>query len=387
MQLVRDPCRGPLVRSVGHVHPGAVTERLRTTFSAGTTVSSIGVASSLNLQSSGYVVWFPSYHNDGTSASQSGGTAGQTTVLTPANMFVFSSNTPNAGPSNSASTGGAGTASSSVPLSGLETTGQFIEDPAFLQLGATSPFVRATTLSACLQLDYLSTYTALAGQVCTVQNYSLASFIQNINDPGAVPMFPSVDQIFAHAAERQRLQPEGVEVIWRPSDSSSIPRVSANSLAGTTQKGMVLDAPFWLGNFAAGANQDYTRVCASQPNEVFGICIAWRNLPSGGASINAVKVVDLELAARNGQIEELRTGEPPKLPSTTIDTVVNALDSMSPGWQSSLRKVVTDGAKRVGMTAMNYGMSTLMASVYGGGVPYQAIGAIAGASRLALTNR
>lgn len=364
LKLVSDPCMGPLVRSVGHVHPGAVTERLRSTFSQGAIANS-----GANLNTSGYIVWFPSYHNEGLSTA-----LGSAVAYNPGNAFLFSSSTPLVPPTNTTALP-AGLVNGTAAVD-LGVSGNFLEDPAFSQLGGTSPFVRATTLSACLQLDYTGSLSTIAGQVCCVQNYSLASFIQNTNAGGAVPSFPSVDQIFSHAAERTRLHPEGAEVIWRPTEDSSIPRTAGVKDQGFQQTDLVLDAAFWIG--AVGG--DYTRVAATNPSEVNGICLAWRGVPANSLSINMVKVVDFELSARNGQIEEIRTGVPASEPATTIDTVVNVLDDAMPGWQSNLRSMAM-GAARSGASAAMGGVSRLLREVWSGGKPYQAVAGLRGGMR------
>lgn len=365
LKLVSDPCMGPLVRSVGHVHPGAVTERLRSTFTSGYRWDGSGTVG-VPLSTSGYIVWFPSYHNDGLTAAGVPGAA-----YSPANMYLFTSTTPGTAPVNATATP-AGQCNNATGMDVL-VSGNFLEDPAQPQLTGTSPFVRATCLSACLQLDYIGSLSAISGQVACVQNYSLASFIQNTNAAGgAIPSFPSVDQVFAHAAERSRLHPEGAEVIWRPTEDSSIPRTAGARDQSFQQTDLVLDAPFWVG--AVGS--DYTRVCATNPNEVYGMCLAWKNVPAGTLSINAVKVVDFELAARNGQIEEIRTSVPASEPSTTIDSVINVLDDVAPGWQSNLREMAADAAHGA---AVNVGR--LLREVWSGGKPAQARAGLIGGMR------
>jgi hypothetical protein len=375
LKLVSDPCMGPLVRSVGHVHPGAVTERLRTTFTSGYRWNGTATVA-VDLSTSGYIVWFPSYHNDGLTPS-----GVPSAAYSPGNLYLFTSTTPGTAPVNATATP-AGQCNNSTGMDVL-ISGNFLEDPAQPQLSGTSPFVRATCLSACLQLDYIGALSAISGQVACVQNYSLASFIQNTNaSGGAIPAFPSVDQVFAHAAERSRLHPEGAEVIWRPTEDSSIPRTAGARDQSFQQTDLVLDAPFWVG--AVGA--DYTRVCATNPNEVYGMCLAWKGVPAGSLSINAVKVVDFELAARNGQIEEIRTSVPPSEPSTTIDSVINVLDDVAPGWQSNLRDMASEAAHGA---AVNVGR--LLREVWSGGKPAQAKaglrGMIGGMGHMSLMDR
>lgn len=361
--LLLDPCNGPLVRAVGSVHPGAVTERIRLT-SASFLDGLAPVASLAN----GYIVWFPTFHNTG---SIDGGVSG---VYSPANCFYYHSALSSTVPINTAALPGG--VASGIAGNGASNTGVFLRDPGTANLTSASPFVRATTLSACLQMDYTGALSAISGQVAVVQNFSLASFITNINT-GAIPAFPSVDAIFAHAADRERLHPEGAEVIWRPTDQSVIPRTTAAAQSGSAQTDLVTDAAFWSGS----PGVDHTRVCATNPGEIFGICIAWKGVPVNSLSFNAVKVVDFELAPRNNQIEEIRSMESPALASTTIDSITNMLDGLSMGWQSSLRKMSYDAARAampgVGSAILDT-VSPLLANVYSGGHPYHARAALRG---------
>jgi len=366
-RLLRDPCNGPLVRAVGSLHQGAITERLRITDSS--FLDGIGYLPS---KANGYIVWFPSYHSSGTFG-------GSTNVAyTPANLFYYHSTSSSTPPTNTVvDPAGLGTG---VAADGASTTGTFLRDPANNQLlGATTPFDRATTLSACLQADYIGVLSALSGQVCTVSNFSLASFITNSGVPGAIPAFPSVDTIFSYAAKRERLHPAGAEVIWRPTDQSSIPRTGGQMNQGNfVSDSPIVDAPFWTGSKGVHT----TRVVATNPNEVFGVCVAWKGVPVSGLSFNMVKVVNLELAARSAQIEEIRTGTSSALPSISIDAVVNAIDSASPGWQSSLSAGAHSMASSIGRGAMDAVMNRasgivsdvgpLLTNVVSGGMPFQA---------------
>jgi len=299
-------------------------------------------------------------------------------------MYVFSSGLSTTTPTNT-SAAPAGTAL-------IDTTGLFLRDPANVQLDPATPFSRGTTVSACLQMDVLAQLSTISGQVAVVSNFSLSNFIRNTGTPYATapPQFPSVDEIFAFAATRQRIHPEGAEVIWRPNAQQSVPRTSGELSSGVTlaSSSVVPDAAFWAGTAAVHA----TTVCAANPNEVYGICLAWKGYSSTAAllSFNAVKVVNLELSPRSNQIEPVVHAVPRSVPFTNVESITNKLDEMSPGWQNSLISKMKDmgvggsssagatsyssmlGAAGIGAAASNREVRDLLSIVWSGGTPWQA---------------
>lgn len=305
MKLILNPCHGPLVRSVGTVVPGAVIERVRSTVTLDTSVND-----------SGYIVFFPSYHGSGVTTGYSNGS-----------IFLYTTPDPTVGPVNTAALPlGAGAATA--------TNGRFIGDPIVGSLGPTSPFVRAQCLSACVQLDCLTALSTVAGQVAIVSNYSMAALNINSGATGSTLQLPSVDAVFAYAATRERLNLDGHEVRWRPSDHAAIPRTRAADDSSVAAVGPIADAVMWQG-LASGLGE-VTKDVTVDPASANAICIAWRGVPKATSShvLNIVKVVSLELAARNNCIEQIPTGTSSDSVATTIDSVTNMLDrTFRTGWQ------------------------------------------------------
>lgn len=297
-----NPCHGPLVRSVGTVGLGQITERVRSTLTFPQTATDIN----------GYVVWFPSYHNPNSGDGY------------PANYFVFTNSLTSTAPLNN----------STNPLGTIaeNTTGLFYADPASPTVATSSAFSRARSLAACLQVEYLGALSSASGQVAVISNFSFNAF----NRGGATSTTitaPTVDQLFSYAHDRKRLQMTGHEVVWRPSDAQSVFRGSG-TFAGTATD---LRADAIMRRGTATANT--TVVCSTQPADIYGICIAWRGVPPTALcmSINAVKVVDCELAPSGNNIEPTYvSAEAPVtgVLGSTISSITNYLDSYVPNWQS-----------------------------------------------------
>lgn len=325
MNVILDPCGGPLVSTLATSLPGQLVERVRSTF----TIPADPVSGDYT---NGYIVWFPSYHNDGYTdlATLTGLTSFS------GNCFVFSNSSASALPDNVG-----------IMTTGLKSTGAFLKDPAHTLLNSTSPFSRAQTVSACLQLDYVGSLSNLKGQVAVVQNYSLAEFIYNSGAAFATtPALPSVDQVFAYAAKRERLPLEGCEAIWRPSTASSIMRTNGSfgDGASITYAGATIpDACLYHQAVAP------TYPVATDPSAVKGICIAWKGAMSAinsvNLSFNLIKVVSVELAPRSSMIESIPHGVPMAKTAFTPEDATNWLDTNMTGWQSS----ITDGMKSMSL--------------------------------------
>jgi len=240
--LVANPCMGPISRTIGS---GAVTERVRST------ISGTNSATAVN----GYVVWFPTYHNRGNVAASS-------------NILYYESTGTNSVPVNSTAN----------PLGciGVSTTGVAVLDPASNVIGGAGAFGRGKTHAACLQLDYVGRLSDVSGQVAIIKNFPLKGMFSNDTSP--VLIAPTIDQLFAYASERERLQITGHEVIWRPTDGSSVYRTAGSERPGT---GGVSPDTAWT-NGVAGTSQ--STLSATDSDEMYGICIAWRGVPSFGLS-------------------------------------------------------------------------------------------------------
>jgi len=246
-----------------------------------------------------------------------------------------------------------------------------------------------------MQMDELGTISTIAGQVAIVSNFSLAAFIRNSGTPysTAAPQFPSVDEIFAYASARQRIHPDGCEVIWRPNTQQCVPRTNGALSEGTnlSVSSIVPDACLWAGtpNATTGST---TNVVAANPNEIYGICIAWKgaNAAADSRSFNCIKVVNLELAPRSNQIEPV-VHSTHGTPLINIESISDAFDKIDPGWQSSIlqsmkqMKLVSDSplvnVAAVGTVGASVGMNNqrirrMVSDVFTGSNPFNARGSI-----------
>lgn len=322
-RLIMQPCHGPLTRTLSPMNTAAVTERVRTSVIVNST------------DANGYVVWFPGYHNNAAAGGFS-------------NMFYYTTATSSAGPNNSGA----------LPLGAGGVSGINVSDPSTPNLTSTSAFSRARTSSACLQLEYIGALSAVSGQVATVANFTLEQWNAQSGTPGTFAPI-SVDRVFEFAAQRERLQFSGHEVVWRPTDAISIFRHNGTA-GGGTAGGTASDTVYWNGTVgSAVADQS-----ATDPANVYGLCIAWRGVPAAANTItfNAVKVVDFELSARNNQIESLA---PAAISAGTnmVDKAVQLLDDYVPGWQ---RRAINATINSIGNLAMSYAPSAMIANASSG---------------------
>lgn len=332
--LISNPCHGPLLRSVGL---GQITERVRAT----------AAANVAGTDTAGYVVWFPSYHNPGVTAEYS------------SNLFYFDNASTSVQPLN--------TTANPTGMVALATTGLFRADPASAILGSSAAFSRAKTMSACLQVEYLGALQSISGQVAIIPNLPFRAFYGTSATTVINP--PTVDTLFAYASVRQRLQVTGHEVIWRPSDDSSVFRTAGNEGSAATAV-MRADAVLRNGNPASTS----TTIASTEPDEIYGICIAWRGVPAVASclSINAVKVVDLELAPSGFAVEPTFAGlgNPAASSINPVNTVTSWLDRYVPNWQF---RAVNASINAAGQLAMNYApawaVSTITPGIRGRSYP------------------
>lgn len=325
--LISNPCHGPLVRAMG---TGSVVERVRSTISPNAVASN----------NCGYLIWFPDYHCAGGSVNV-------------ANLFLYSTSNPTVVPTN--------TIANPLGTAAVDTTGLFYPDPASTLLGSAA-FSRGQTLSACMQLDYLGQLSSAAGQVAIIKNFPFKALATS--DTSSTIVAPSVDQLFAYAAERERFQVTGHEAIYRPSDQNSILRTDglASANASVAQNA---DAPITVGGPAV--NTTFSNFISS--NSTYGVCIAWKGIAAiaNNIQLNCIKVVSLELAPSGFAIEPTFVGSHDSgYGSTPIDTATSILDENVPWWQSH---AVNTGVKVAGKLAKfyteNIGVSRVRQSVMG----------------------
>jgi len=289
IMLVANPCHGPISRTIGD---GAITERVRATVTLQVTAGN----------TSGYVVWFTYYNNGGYYTAYY-------------NLAMWENASATNTPTNS----------TAAPFGSAHATAAVaIADPANAVVQSAA-FARGKTHSACIQLDYVGQLSAVAGQVAIIKNLPLRSFFSNTTTTTLAP--PTVDGLFSYASERQRFQMTGHEVIWRPTDSSSIFRT-----AGADRPGGALSPDTCWTNGVTGSAVSTSS--ATDADEMYGIAIAWKGLTAtaGNISVNFVKVLSLELAPSGSSIESPVSNSSSF--GTPMATVTSWLDKHAPGWQS-----------------------------------------------------
>lgn len=320
-----------------------MAERLRKTFSLSNSTSTCG-----------YVVWFPTYHGKGADGV---GATNPYAIHVDANLLWFDNALSSYRPINNLTNAwGCDDA--------VATSGKFLFDPAGELLYNASTYSRAKTLAACLQLEWLGSTSETAGQVAVLQNVSLV----NLSRASSVGTFapPSVDDIFSYSGLIERTQLSGHEVIWRPSEDSSVMRQTCTQSLGSATSSAKGDTAFWSGTKGAAE----TKIASADPANATGIVIAWRGFPAGKPlSVNVVKVVELELAARNNAVETrpLSTGT-----TTKVDDVVSMLDSSFHNWQlgsvvNNAAGSLASAAGRIATAGINYGVDRLVDTAFAPG--------------------
>lgn len=317
-QLVADPCYGPLVRSVGGTTGAGVVQRIRSTYT--------------NVAANGYIVWFPSYSCGSQSVAN----------YYPYNAYVF----------EDAASSTVVTNSVAVPMGRGTTGGNFLSDPCCKLIDSgSSPtaFSRAKTLAACMNVEYSGSMSAAAGLIAKVANMSVTSFMPQ--KPGSTPSVPmTIDQMFAYANKRGRLDIAGEELKWYPTETGSVMRTPA--IEGATNaviNGTTLEDTVW---WSGVAGTSATTVTCEDSNTNNAIVIAWKGAVVGTLNINLTKVVELELNAFSNTIEE------PKGPVNTaksggVAAVTEFLDKVNPSWQTDVMNTGMRMASGMAASAVN----------------------------------
>lgn len=309
-EMVVNPCMGPLVRAPGISDGVNIVERQRVSL----TLNSLG-------RTSGYLVWFPAWQGaGGIVQSFTGGNH-------PQNCLLFQAPNNTTPPVNSVS----------YPLgsghSGVlhENSGFWIEDPSWSQLNSGT-FSRSRCTSACMQLEFLGALSTAAGQVAMVSNFSFNALIAaTLPSTAGTVRFPTVDDVFSYAATRERLDLNGHEVIFRPSDPDCLLRSDSGEFLGQLQThNSTSDALFWGG--APGTSSAI--IGASNPREAVAICIAWRSMPAVADSLtaNLIKISEYETAPLLKLVEQPHNPQV-STPGVTISSVIDKLTVMLPKWQ------------------------------------------------------
>lgn len=317
LQLVRSPCDGPLARAPGGTGTSMI-ERSRASFTP------------KEPHSNGYVLWFPSYTGVGAFGTNGTGSAnlGQNFFMyTTDSLIDAPTNTPQ-DPLGSDSTLGGG-----IP-------GKWVTDPAAELIASGSPFSRAKTLAACLQMDYVGKLADIAGQIAVVRNLSTSA----LSDGTRPIQFPSVQDMFSYAHLRERTSLEGTEVKWRPAEAEMKFRTTGGDATPyPDQAGQ--DTLFRQG-LPAASDGSASHLVDPDAADASGILIAWQGISSDQLIFNGVKVSELEIAPASHMVEQPVTSTTEK---TSVDYVIGVLDRIEPEWQTSLKR----GATMLGSAVMS----------------------------------
>lgn len=307
-EMVMNPCMGPLVRAPGIADGVNVVERQR-------------VSLSLNPagRGAGYILWFPAWQGAGTYYNPQGS-------YYPQNCLLYQAPSTSTPPSNTA-TYPLGSSNSGFGFD----TGTWITDPSWAQVNSGS-FSRSRCTSACMQLEFLGALSSAAGQVCMVSNFAFDTLIATSTGSATGAMaLPTVDQVFSYAATRERLDLNGHEVIFRPSDLDCKLRGDSGNLSTVTHShNAVPDALFYGGLPTSHASI----VGATDPRDAVAICIAWRAMPAVADTLtaNLVKISEYETAPLLNLVEQPHNPKQ-SVPGMTISSVIDKLTAMMPKWQ------------------------------------------------------
>lgn len=285
-QMIANPCDGPIV-PYASTEGGYVSRFVREL-----TLHSTGATNN------GYVVLFPDYHNDATQGQ--GG-----------NLFFYENADPTIPPVNTAAN----------PLGTGGTSGTFANDPAYNFV--TGTVCRdARTLASCIRLLYTGKLTDTQGTICSIREFSAAQFF---NGSGTLNVPPSVEQMFQFSPTEERLNPQGMELKYRPHDDTSVPRtsgVSTNALS---------DRCFTIGTSGTAA----TSIPSGDTTlgDRRAIAIAWRGIntaATGDMRFRLFKVVEWRPRMASGLVESkpVTSGD-----SDQFGKQTRILDRLLPGWQ------------------------------------------------------
>lgn len=296
-RLINDPCFGP-TENLPFTDASSIIKRVKST----------GTLQTVGANNSGYLVWYPAYHNRG-SAFGTGEAF---------NMLKFEPSASSTRCLNSIAD----------PMgTTLATSGRVLNDPLYPALNsATNVFREAATMAACLKVRYLGTTSNCQGEVCMIENLSLAQLCSQFTG-----LMPSVDEMFTLARRPMRITMEDMEVKWSPNGGDKFRGVGREGTALSVGIAGNNDSCMASGTPASAASE----LMAINPAQERGIVFAWRGLPTGTTGnlrFEATKVVRLETGALSGFCE---ARPPAEIPSSYFAAAVDALDRAAPMWRET----------------------------------------------------
>jgi hypothetical protein len=266
----------------------------------------------------GYIVWFPDYA--GVIGNES------TTAYTNANFVGFAANVGSSRPVNVLAT----PQFQSSDLAAV--SGGSFSDPSF-QWVLGEAVQDARCVAGCMQFMYTGTVTGAQGRVGFLEGITRESLLSG----GESGQAPSVNEMFAIAADVQRLPLGKLEVKYRPSDNGRQFRAEGVSNPGESTEGgdncIVAGIP--------GVNTSHMPLGGIATGAGTGIGFVWSGLPqSSDLVIEAYKAIEWRPEASAGLVMP-----PPRNVSSggnIAEAVVAKLDKHRPGWT---REVLDTGAR------------------------------------------
>lgn len=323
--MVADPCNAKLIPGLYGTSEGSLA-RLKEVIFNDTDATS------------GYFLWAPKYHNQGTE-------------LVEANLFnvvFFATNAPEV-PPNVVQFGRINT----FDLSLARNTAAHGTDPAGQLLSEENAIVMdARTLSACIRLTYTGRMERAAGQVCFVDNLPLSSVVGN---PEQKDLPASVDELFVLSTSTRRFGIDTHEIVYRADDNHA-------ATFHDSQDGAFLYNTFLDTSAVAESAQLTEPTCfgfgwrrlSTSGNEGAGLSIEmiknieWRAAPSSGFTSIAPKSVG------NGQ--------------SKLRAVHSTLDQAHPSWTKRILDSVESEAGKVihmAYTGISSAAKTFVGGLFG----------------------
>jgi hypothetical protein len=321
-RMILDPCNAPLKPIYSSRMGGGQVFRVRARFALRSTAA----------DSSGYLVWFPSFHNGG--VDETDDIIGATNTLKGgANLFSFGATAFSGRPANSTAT----PFGTSVNVSG--SAGRALADPAF-DLVDSQNVSEARTLAACMKIKYVGSTSTRQGEIFVVKNLAQNALVRST---GSVS---SIGEIAQYASTTCRMPASEMEIVWRPNGEAEVPRkvgVSAASAMPASLESYATDAPFVLG-VPAGADltEQSNSSLAGAPS---GIAVAYASLNSAESNdviIELTKIVQLRYSPLRGTVE---TTDVPTGREETSDQATAALDAKLGGSDWSVRNAMDAGQR------------------------------------------
>jgi len=295
-RMINDPCNATLKPGLYGSNYGLLA-RFHNRF----TINQI--TSGWNTSTSGWVIWFPSYHNS-LNAS--------TTSNAPVNLVAFG--------------GGGQPTIADFGKAGISTTAGSFNDPA-ASFVASDTCMDARTLSACMKITYTNTTSGAKGLVFPLTNIPIEAIL--FGGTGDLP--PTVSQLAQYSTVMARAV-DSFEVKWRPSMEATF---------RAEDEGCINPSSTSTGNTTLSS---YVR-----HSGVFGIGFAFDNITAiSDYVIDCYKNIEWRPEPNIGMPQQQPTGtENPGY----ITRAVQFLDRANPDWQmqmaSSATQLVTSALSRM----------------------------------------